>query len=49
MEGMPCPQSMLSLACLRISHDRVYLSSPLSPDPVTGAMSVRTMTWEKVG
>jgi hypothetical protein len=28
--------------------DRVYLSTPPSPDPLTGAMSMRTMTWEKV-
>jgi hypothetical protein len=27
----------------------VYLSSPPSPDPITGRMSVRTMTWEKLG
>jgi Lipocalin-like domain len=31
----------------RFEGNRVYLSSPPSPDPVTGAMSVRTMTWEK--
>jgi Lipocalin-like domain len=30
----------------RFEGNRVYLSSPPSPDPVTG---VRTMTWEKVG
>jgi lipocalin-like protein len=33
----------------RFEGNRVYLSSPPSPDPVTGRMSVRTMTWEKVG
>jgi len=29
--------------------NRVYLSTPPSPDPLTGTMSVRTMTWEKLG
>ena len=33
----------------RFEGNRVYLSSPPSPDPVTGRTSVRTMTWEKVG
>jgi hypothetical protein len=33
----------------RFEGNRVYLSSPPSPDPITGRMSVRTMTWEKVG
>jgi lipocalin-like protein len=32
----------------RFEGDRVYLSTPPSPDPLTGTMSVRTMTWEKV-
>src|SRR5437868_5338930 len=32
----------------RFEGNRVYLSSPPSPDPITGRMSVRTMTWEKV-
>ncbi len=27
---------------------RVHLSTPPSPDPITGIMTVRTMTWEKV-
>jgi hypothetical protein len=33
----------------RFEGNRIYLSTPPSPDPLTGAMSVRTMTWEKVG
>ena len=33
----------------RFEGNRAYLSTPPSPDPVTGTMSVRTMTWEKVG
>ncbi len=33
----------------RFDGDRVYLSTQPSPDPLTGTMSVRTMTWEKVG
>jgi hypothetical protein len=32
----------------RFEGGRVYLSTPPSPDPLTGTMSVRTMTWEKV-
>jgi hypothetical protein len=28
--------------------DRVRLSTPPSPDPVDGVMSVRTITWEKL-
>ena len=32
----------------RFDGDRAYLSTPPSTDPVTGTMSVRTMTWEKV-
>jgi hypothetical protein len=33
----------------RFEGDRVHLSTPPSPDPLTGVMSVRTMTWEKMG
>ncbi len=33
----------------RFEGNRIYLSTPPSPDPLTGRMSVRTMTWEKVG
>ena len=36
----------------RVAHfegNRVYLSTPPSVDPITGTMSVRTMTWEKLG
>lgn len=33
----------------RFDGNRLYLSTPPSPDPVTGATSVRMMTWEKVG
>jgi len=29
--------------------NRVYLSTPALLDPITGTMSVRTMTWEKLG
>jgi hypothetical protein len=32
----------------RFEGNRVYLSTPPSPDPLTGMTSVRTMTWEKV-
>jgi len=32
----------------RFEGSRVYLSTPPSPDPLTGAISTRTMTWEKV-
>lgn len=32
----------------RFEGGRVHLSTPPSPDPLTGMMSVRTMTWEKV-
>ena len=32
----------------RFEGNRVYLSTPPSPDPITGAISTRTMTWEKV-
>jgi hypothetical protein len=33
----------------RFEGNRAYLSTTPSIDPITGAMSVRTMTWEKVG
>jgi hypothetical protein len=33
----------------RFEGNRVYLSTPPSVDPITGTMSVRTMTWEKLG
>ena len=33
----------------RFVGNRVYLSTPASLDPITGTMSVRTMTWEKLG
>jgi hypothetical protein len=33
----------------RFEGSRVYLSTAPSPDPLTGRMTVRTMTWEKVG
>ena len=33
----------------RFDGDRVYLSTPPSLDPITGTMSVRTKTWEKLG
>ena len=37
------------LACIaRFDGNRVYLSTPPSPDPLTGTMTMRTMTWEKV-
>jgi hypothetical protein len=32
----------------RFEGDRAYLSTPPSIDPITGTMSVRTMTWQKV-
>ena len=32
----------------RFDGNRVYLSTPPSPDPLTGTMTMRTMTWEKV-
>ena len=32
----------------RFEGNRVYLSTPPSLDPITGTMSVRTMTWEKL-
>ena len=32
----------------RFEGNRVYLSTPPSPDPLTGTISTRTMTWEKV-
>jgi hypothetical protein len=32
----------------RFEGDRVYLSTPPSPDPLTGTITTRTMTWEKV-
>lgn len=33
----------------RFEGNRAYLSTTPSIDPITGVMSVRTMTWEKVG
>src|SRR5262245_63130843 len=33
----------------RFDGNRVYLSTPPSLDPITGTMSMRTMTWEKLG
>jgi len=33
----------------RFEGNRVYLSTPPSLDPITGTMSMRTMTWEKLG
>jgi Lipocalin-like domain len=33
----------------RFEGNRVYLSTPPSLDPITGATSVRTMTWAKLG
>ena len=33
----------------RFEGNRVYLSTPPSLDPITGTMTVRTMTWEKLG
>ena len=33
----------------RFEANRVYLSTPPSVDPITGTMTVRTMTWEKLG
>jgi hypothetical protein len=32
----------------RFDGDRVHLSTRPTPDPVSGRMSVRTMTWEKI-
>ena len=32
----------------RFEGNRAYLSTPPSLDPITGTMSVRTMTWEKL-
>jgi hypothetical protein len=32
----------------RFEGNRVYLSTTPSLDPLTGTMSTRTMTWEKV-
>jgi len=32
----------------RFEGNRVYLSTPPSVDPITGTMSVLTMTWEKL-
>jgi hypothetical protein len=32
----------------RFEGNRVYLSTSPSPDPLTGTISTRTMTWEKV-
>ena len=32
----------------RFDGERVHLSTEPTPDPVSGKMSVRTMTWEKV-
>jgi hypothetical protein len=33
----------------RFEGNRVHLSTPPSLDPITGTMTVRTMTWEKLG
>src|SRR5262249_6184981 len=33
----------------RFDGNRVYLSTPPSLDPITGTMSMPTMTWEKLG
>jgi hypothetical protein len=33
----------------RFEGNRVHLSTPPSLDPLTGTMSTRTMTWEKLG
>jgi hypothetical protein len=33
----------------RFEGNRVYLSTQPSVDPITGTMSMRTMTWEKLG
>jgi hypothetical protein len=33
----------------RFEGNRVFLSTPPSLDPITGTMTVRTMTWEKLG
>jgi hypothetical protein len=32
----------------RFEGDRIHLSTKPTPDPVSGRMSVRTMTWEKL-
>lgn len=32
----------------RIDGNRVTLSTPVSPDPISGKMSVRSMVWEKL-
>jgi hypothetical protein len=32
----------------RFDGNRAYLSTPPSLDPITGTMTVRTMTWEKM-
>ena len=32
----------------RFEGDRVHLSTKPTPDPISGRMSVRTMTWEKM-
>ena len=34
---------------VRFDGNRVHLSTRPSPDPLDGAMSVRTITWEKLG
>ena len=33
---------------VRFDGDRLQLSTPVSPGPLDGVMSVRTMTWERV-
>jgi hypothetical protein len=33
---------------VRFDGERLQLSTPVSPDPLDGLMSVRTMTWERV-
>jgi hypothetical protein len=40
-------QDMVRVA--RFDGERVHLATRPSPDPVNGRMSVRTMTWEKLG
>ena len=50
--GVSCNQSWTGTDQKRVAHfegNRVYLSTPPSVDPITGTMSVRTMTWEKLG
>ena len=32
----------------KLDGNRLILSTPQSPDPIDGKMSVRRMTWEKV-